>query len=261
MQISNNNFGSIKISNQSNKPITNKDLNITETSFQEVIDKEINTPSEPKQKKIETGVQLSSNINTSAQTFNGVGNMIPTTTLPIIGGSNPEIVDNTENDVDDINNSRPENPVTSVDNTPNVELTGKVPAGVSPEIALAVQTSSAKYGVEEELVYAIIKAESGFDPNATSHAGAQGLMQLMPATAKSLGVTDPYNIQQNVDGGTKYISQMLDMFDGDMTLALAAYNAGPGNVRKYDGIPPFTETQNYVVKVEKFYNEFKAALA
>ena len=117
------------------------------------------------------------------------------------------------------------------------------------------QKAANKYNVSVDLLKAVGKAESNFNANAVSRRGAQGVMQLMPSTAASLGVTDSLDPEQNIMGGAKYISTLLKKYDGNTNLALAAYNAGSGNVAKYGGIPPFKETQSYVAKVNSYMNE------
>ena len=112
-----------------------------------------------------------------------------------------------------------------------------------------------KHGVDESLVLAVANAESGYRSDAVSSVGAVGVMQLMPGTAASLGVTDSFDAKQNIDGGVRYLKQMLSRFGGNISLALAAYNAGPGAVEKYDGIPPYNETQAYVKNILADINE------
>lgn len=127
----------------------------------------------------------------------------------------------------------------------------KLPEGFEAQISKVSEDTSRALGVEipENLVKSLIKQESGFNPSAISHAGAEGLMQLMPATAKEMKVFNSQNPYQNLQGGVKYLGHMLKKFDGNIQLALAAYNAGPQAVTKYRGIPPFKETQNYVQSI------------
>lgn len=140
-----------------------------------------------------------------------------------------------------------------VENTKNPTKTSRA------EIDNLITKYADKNGLDEDFVKAVINQESGFNPNATSHCGAMGLMQLMPATAQGLGVTNAYDAEQNIEGGTKYLKGLMDRFGNDKQLALAAYNAGPNAVKKYGGIPPYAETQNYVKKVLSKYDTYKGA--
>lgn len=136
----------------------------------------------------------------------------------------------------------------------------KNPQSVSKsEIDSLIDKYSEKAGLDSDFVKAVINQESGFNPNATSKCGAMGLMQLMPGTAQGLGVTNAYDPEQNIEGGTKYLKGLMDRFDNNKSLALAAYNAGPNAVKKYGGIPPYQETQNYVKNVLGRYEKMKGA--
>lgn len=126
---------------------------------------------------------------------------------------------------------------------------GTVPTGGVGDVrGMAIQAAQ-KAGVDPGLFLSLVQAESNFNPNAVSGAGAQGLTQLMPGTARMLGVQNPLDPVQNLEGGAKYLAQMLKQFNGDVKLALAAYNAGPGAVERAGGIPPYKETQNYVKRI------------
>ncbi|MEO6867032.1 MAG: lytic transglycosylase domain-containing protein [Gaiellales bacterium] len=137
---------------------------------------------------------------------------------------------------------------------PGFATPGKV-NGWSPDLKKMVDVASERFGVPRELVIAVSRAESAFRSDVTSPAGAKGLMQLMPATAKGLGVTNTSDPWQNLAGGTKYLRQLMDRFDGDLTKVIAGYNAGPNAVAKHGGIPPYAETQTYVARVLKYAGE------
>lgn len=124
--------------------------------------------------------------------------------------------------------------------------------GESATLSDIFERAANKYNISVDLLKAVGKQESNFNPNAVSRCGAQGIMQLMPKTAASLGVTDSFDAEQNIMGGAKYLSELLNTYGGNVSFALAAYNAGGNNVNKYGGIPPFKETQDYVVKVTAY---------
>ncbi|ABO51021.1 Lytic transglycosylase, catalytic [Desulforamulus reducens MI-1] len=131
-------------------------------------------------------------------------------------------------------------------------------AAVGPvrEYEAMVEKSALRHGIDPALCKAVARAESDFNPRVTSRTGAMGLMQLMPGTARDLGVKNPYDPEQNADGGVRYLKSMLERFDGDVNKALAAYNAGPGAVERYGGIPPYEETTRYIQKVIRYQQKY-----
>jgi len=122
-----------------------------------------------------------------------------------------------------------------------------------------IKRHAGSFRLEEALVKAVIKAESNYQPRVVSHKGAQGLMQLIPETARDLRVNNPFDPSENIRGGSEYLRRMLDLFNNDLELALAAYNAGPGAVQRYGGIPPYTETRNYVQRVKRYLDHYRQA--
>ena len=145
------------------------------------------------------------------------------------------------------------------DDTPATPPAVPTPDTAKPQLSDVIQSASDRYRLDPDLVNSVIHAESGFNPNATSSKGAQGLMQLMPQTASKLGVTNRLNPQQNVEGGTRYLRQLLEQYNFDLVKALAAYNAGPHRVEQYGGVPPYRETRAYVRRIVTDFNRKKTA--
>jgi len=175
-------------------------------------------------------------------------------------GMNIRPNNNQQTRINNIDHTNSDVGVNNVEATPTMEgftfnqildnfIRGMSDEEMDEEITMAIAMAAQSYDLDPNLIRAVIQTESSFRPDAVSSAGAMGLMQLMPATAESLGVTDPFDISQNINGGARYLRRQLDRFDGDLDLALAAYNAGAGNVERFGGIPPFQETQNYVPRV------------
>lgn len=130
-----------------------------------------------------------------------------------------------------------------------------IPTSGDPDLDRIIFRAGGRHGIDPRFIHAVIWQESKYQPKALSQAGAQGLMQLMPATARRFGCTDPGDMVENVEAGTKYLSWLLKRFNGDVSLALAGYNAGEGAVNKYHGVPPYDETQNYVRKIVANYGK------
>jgi soluble lytic murein transglycosylase-like protein len=147
-------------------------------------------------------------------------------------------------------------PAAVAQSSPQSTATSTTATGTG-SFAAQMQDAGARYGVDPSLIDAVMQQESGGDPTATSGAGAEGLMQLMPDTAAGLGVTDPYDPTQSIDGGSQLLGRLLARYNGNTSLALAAYNAGPGAVDQYGGVPPYAETENYVADVTARYDALK----
>jgi soluble lytic murein transglycosylase-like protein len=142
---------------------------------------------------------------------------------------------------------------------PQATGTATATPGAATPYAAEIDAAAQRHGLDPALLRGLIRQESGFNADAKSPAGAMGLTQLMPATAAGLGVTNPSDPAQSIEGGAKYLKQQLDRFGGDVAKALAAYNAGPGAVQRYNGVPPYAETQQYVQKVQAYADEYRRA--
>jgi soluble lytic murein transglycosylase-like protein len=145
------------------------------------------------------------------------------------------------------------------DDSPPPAITPPPQAAAKPQLSEVVQSASDRYRLDPDLVNSVIHAESGFNPKATSNKGAQGLMQLMPQTATKLGVSNRLDPQENVEGGTRYLRELLELYNFDLVKALAAYNAGPGRVQQYGGVPPYRETRAYVSRIVRDFNRKKTS--
>jgi soluble lytic murein transglycosylase-like protein len=137
--------------------------------------------------------------------------------------------------------------------TPSAARPGAAAAVAKTDLRQMVRDVSAEHGLDPRLVDALVQVESAYNPRAVSHKGAQGLMQLMPATAARLDVDDPFDPEQNIRGGVRELDRLIERYSGNLQLALAAYNAGEGAVEKYRGIPPYRETRNYVARIMSLY--------
>jgi soluble lytic murein transglycosylase-like protein len=142
---------------------------------------------------------------------------------------------------------------TAAESNPNYRTISRGRSISASELDALIEAAASRHGVDANLVRALIKVESNFNPRARSHKGAMGLMQLMPATARALKVADPYDAAQNVEGGVRHLRGLMDDHNGDVELSLAAYNAGAGAVQRYNGVPPYKETRNYVRKITAMY--------
>lgn len=186
---------------------------------------------------------------------NGISNeVVGRTTMRVIYTDNTKETEETSADFEEVLNG-----VTTeekIEEETEVEKT-KEEKKESTDLETIFNSASKKYGVPVYLLKAVAKAESNFNVNNVSKSGAMGIMQLMPETAEELGVKNAFDPEENIMGGAKYLAEKLVEYDGDVDLALAAYNAGSGNVKKYGGIPPFEQTQNYVKKVNDYMEEYK----